>query len=65
MTSMAIILALLPEAHRLATVPETNGPLLHAVIDDMITSPPLLTLVVAPAVYSLAMHGAERFENRK
>jgi len=40
MTSMAIILALLPEAHRLATVPETNGPLLHAVIDDMITSPP-------------------------
>lgn len=64
MTSMAIILALLPEAHRLATVPETNGPLLHAVIDDMITSP-LLTLVVVPAVYSLAMHGVERFENRK
>lgn len=61
MTSLTIILALLPAALGLGAGAETNGPLSVAVIGGMITST-LLTLVVVPAVYSLAMHGVEQVE---
>jgi HAE1 family hydrophobic/amphiphilic exporter-1 len=64
MTSMTIILALLPAALGIGAGSETNGPLSVAVIGGMITST-LLTLVVVPAVYSLAMHGMERFGMKK
>jgi HAE1 family hydrophobic/amphiphilic exporter-1 len=63
MTSLTIILALLPAALGLGAGAETNGPLSVAVIGGMITST-LLTLVVVPAVYSLAMHGVDRFIRR-
>lgn len=63
MTSLTIILALLPAALGLGAGAETNGPLSVAVIGGMITST-LLTLVVVPAVYSLAMHGAEKITRR-
>jgi HAE1 family hydrophobic/amphiphilic exporter-1 len=59
MTSATIVLALLPAALGFGAGAETNGPLSVAVIGGMITST-LLTLVVVPAVYSLAMHGVER-----
>ena len=64
MTSLTIILALLPAALGFGAGAETNGPLSIAVIGGMISST-LLTLVVVPAVYSLAMHGVARFENKK
>ena len=64
MTSLTIILALMPAALGLGAGAETNGPLSVAVIGGMISST-LLTLVVVPAVYSLAMGGAERFEKRR
>jgi len=63
MTSLTIILALLPAALGLGAGAETNGPLSIAVIGGMISST-LLTLVVVPAVYSLAMHGVERMRRR-
>ena len=52
MTSLTIILALLPAALGLGAGAETNGPMAVAVIGGMISST-LLTLVVVPAVYSL------------
>lgn len=55
MTSLTIILALLPAAFGLGAGAETNGPLSVAVIGGMISST-LLTLVVVPAAYSLLMH---------
>jgi HAE1 family hydrophobic/amphiphilic exporter-1 len=64
MTSLTIILALLPSALGLGAGAETNGPLSVAVIGGMVTST-LLTLVVVPAVYSLAMHGVDRFHARQ
>ncbi len=63
MTSLTVILALLPAALGLGAGAETNGPLAIAVIGGMISST-LLTLIVVPAVYSLATHGQERFESR-
>ena len=59
MTSLTVILALLPAALGLGAGAETNGPLAIAVIGGMVSST-LLTLIVVPAVYSLAMHGQER-----
>jgi HAE1 family hydrophobic/amphiphilic exporter-1 len=59
MTSLTIILALLPAALGLGAGSETNGPLAIAVIGGMISST-LLTLVVVPAAYSLAMGGLNR-----
>ncbi|OIP07378.1 MAG: acriflavin resistance protein, partial [Betaproteobacteria bacterium CG2_30_59_46] len=56
MTSLTVILALLPAALGLGAGAETNGPLAVAVIGGMITST-LLTLVVVPAVYSLVENG--------
>ena len=64
MTSMTIILALLPAALGLGAGAETNGPLSVAVIGGMISST-LLTLVVVPAVYSLAMHSQQRLAARR
>jgi hydrophobic/amphiphilic exporter-1 (mainly G- bacteria), HAE1 family len=52
MTSLTIILALVPAAIGLGAGAETNAPLSVAVIGGMITST-LLTLVVVPAGYSL------------
>ncbi|MGB4811881.1 MAG: efflux RND transporter permease subunit [Methylophilaceae bacterium] len=61
MTSLTIILALLPAALGLGAGAETNGPLAIAVIGGMISST-LLTLVVVPAAYSLVMSGVARYE---
>ncbi|HUW49464.1 MAG TPA: efflux RND transporter permease subunit [Sulfuricella sp.] len=63
MTSLTIILALLPAALGLGAGAETNGPLAVAVIGGMITST-LLTLVVVPAVYSLVENGLLRWHAR-
>ncbi|MCB5190239.1 efflux RND transporter permease subunit [Methylobacillus arboreus] len=59
MTSLTIILALLPAAFGLGAGAETNGPLSIAVIGGMISST-LLTLVVVPAAYSLVMNARNR-----
>lgn len=59
MTSLTVILALLPAALGLGAGAETNGPLSVAVIGGMISST-LLTLVVVPAVYSLTQHGRRK-----
>jgi hydrophobic/amphiphilic exporter-1 (mainly G- bacteria), HAE1 family len=61
MTSLTIILALLPAALGLGAGAETNGPLSVAVIGGMISST-LLTLVVVPAVYSLLIGWSQRFK---
>ena len=60
MTSFTVILALLPAAMGFGAGADTNGPLSVAVIGGMLSST-LLTLVVVPAVYSLAEHGVMRF----
>ena len=59
MTSLTIILALLPAAIGLGAGAETNAPLSLAVIGGMVTST-LLTLVVVPAGYSLVENWRER-----
>lgn len=59
MTSLTVILALLPAAMGLGAGAETNRPLSIAVIGGMISST-LLTLVVVPAVYSLVMQAVDR-----
>jgi hydrophobic/amphiphilic exporter-1 (mainly G- bacteria), HAE1 family len=64
MTSLTIILALLPAAIGLGAGSETNKPLSVAIIGGMISST-LLTLVVVPAAYSLVMSAQEKFKLRK
>ncbi|HSA88291.1 MAG TPA: efflux RND transporter permease subunit [Burkholderiales bacterium] len=59
MTSLTLILALLPAALGFGAGAETNAPLAIAVIGGMVTST-LLTLVVVPAAYSLVENGRER-----
>lgn len=59
MTSLTVILALLPAAMGLGAGAETNRPLSIAVIGGMISST-LLTLVVVPAVYSLVMQAVDK-----
>ena len=61
MTSLTIILALLPAAMGLGAGSETNKPLSVAIIGGMISST-LLTLVVVPAAYSLMMSGLAKFQ---
>jgi HAE1 family hydrophobic/amphiphilic exporter-1 len=61
MTSLTVILALLPAAMGYGAGAETNRPLSIAVIGGMVSST-LLTLVVVPAVYSLVMHGVEKIQ---
>jgi HAE1 family hydrophobic/amphiphilic exporter-1 len=63
MTSLTVILALLPAALGLGAGAETNGPLSVAVIGGMISST-LLTLVVVPAVYSLTQHGSQKLAKK-
>src|SRR5690606_30313352 len=63
MTSLTVILALLPAALGVGAGAETNGPLAVAVIGGMITST-ALTLVVVPSVYSLMEGGLERLRRR-
>ncbi len=63
MTSLTVILALLPAAIGLGAGAETNGPLAVAVIGGMVSST-LLTLVVVPAVYSLVENGVRRWQAR-
>lgn len=63
MTSLTIILALLPAALGLGAGSETNKPLSVAIIGGMISST-LLTLIVVPAAYSLAMNGLDRFKKK-
>jgi len=53
MTSLTLILALLPAALGFGAGSEENGPLAIAVIGGMISST-LLTLIVIPAAYSLS-----------
>jgi len=64
MTSLTIILALLPAALGLGAGSETNKPLSVAIIGGMISST-LLTLVVVPAAYSLVISGLENWKNKK
>jgi HAE1 family hydrophobic/amphiphilic exporter-1 len=59
MTSLTLILALLPAAFGLGAGAETNAPLAIAVIGGMVTST-LLTLVVVPSAYSLAENWRSR-----
>ncbi len=61
MTSLTIILALLPAALGLGAGSETNKPLSVAIIGGMVSST-LLTLVVVPAAYSLVMGGLKKFK---
>ena len=63
MTSLTVILALLPAALGIGAGAETNGPLAVAVISGMISST-LLTLVVVPSVYSLIENGVLRWRGR-
>ncbi|MDH5477424.1 MAG: efflux RND transporter permease subunit [Nitrospinota bacterium] len=64
MTSLTVILVLLPAAFGLGAGAEVNGPLSVVVIGGMITST-LLTLVVVPSVYSLVENGVLRLGSRK
>ena len=59
MTSLTIIITMLPAAVGLGAGADTNGPLAVAVIGGMLSST-LLTLVVVPAVYSLVENGIDR-----
>ncbi len=59
MTSLTLILAMLPAAIGLGAGAETQGPLAVAIISGMISSM-LLTLVVIPAAYSLLENGVLR-----
>jgi len=63
MTSLTVILALLPAALGFGAGADTNGPMAIAVIGGMISST-LLTLVVVPAVYSLVEQGLRRLRRR-
>jgi hydrophobic/amphiphilic exporter-1 (mainly G- bacteria), HAE1 family len=63
MTSMTIILAMAPAAVGLGTGSEANGPLAITIISGMLSST-VLTLLVVPALYSLAEHGIERARRR-
>ena len=56
MTSLTVIIVMLPAALGFGAGADTNGPLAVAVIGGMVSST-LLTLVVVPAVYSLVENG--------
>jgi HAE1 family hydrophobic/amphiphilic exporter-1 len=59
MTSLTVIIVMLPAAMGIGAGTDTNGPLAVAVIGGMVSST-LLTLVVVPAVYSLVENGIAR-----
>ena len=62
MTSMTVIIVMLPAALGFGAGADTNGPLAVAVIGGMVSST-LLTLVVVPAVYSLVENGQSRMQD--
>ncbi|HEX4889056.1 MAG TPA: efflux RND transporter permease subunit, partial [Alphaproteobacteria bacterium] len=62
MTSMTIIIVMLPAAFGIGAGADTNGPMAVAVIGGMVSST-LLTLVVIPAVYSLVEHGMQHMRD--
>ncbi len=64
MTSLTVIITMLPAAIGLGAGADTNGPLAVAVIGGMVSST-LLTLVVVPAVYSLLENGLTRIRSRR
>ncbi|WP_448509817.1 efflux RND transporter permease subunit [Immundisolibacter sp.] len=64
MTSLTVILAMLPAAFGFGAGSDTNGPLAVAVIGGMVSST-LLTLVVVPVVYSLVEGGLLRLRARR
>ena len=64
MTSLTVILAMLPAAFGVGAGSYTNGPLAVTVIGGMISST-LLTLVVVPVVYSLVENGLLRLRARR
>ena len=59
MTSLTVVLAMLPASFGLGAGAETNGPLAVAVIGGIVSST-LLTLVVVPAAYSLLENALAR-----
>jgi HAE1 family hydrophobic/amphiphilic exporter-1 len=61
MTSLTVILSLLPAALGFGAGADTNAPLAVAVIGGMVSST-LLTLIVVPAVYSLIENGFVRIK---
>ncbi|MGK2941256.1 MAG: efflux RND transporter permease subunit [Immundisolibacter sp.] len=63
MTSLTIILAMLPAALGFGTGFEANGPLAVTIIGGMLSST-VLTLLVVPALYSLSEHGLIRLRRR-
>jgi HAE1 family hydrophobic/amphiphilic exporter-1 len=64
MTSLTVILALLPAALGIGAGADTNGPMAIAVIGGMVSST-LLTLGVVPAAYSLVDAGLGRLHNAR
>ena len=64
MTSLTVVLAMLPAALGAGAGAETNGPLSVAVIGGMVSST-LLTLVVIPPVYSILEGGLEWLQRRR
>ena len=62
MTSLTVILALLPAAIGLGAGSETNKPLSVAIIGGMISST-ILTLLVVPAAYSLVVSKIGQFKS--
>ena len=60
MTSLTIIISMLPAAMGVGAGSDTNAPLAVAVIGGMVSST-LLTLIVVPVVYSLVENGIVRF----
>ncbi len=64
MTSLTVILAMMPAAFGVGAGSDTNGPLAVVVIGGMVSST-LLTLVVVPAVYSLVENGLLRWRPRR
>jgi hydrophobic/amphiphilic exporter-1 (mainly G- bacteria), HAE1 family len=63
MTSLTVILGLLPAAIGLGAGSETNKPLAVAIIGGMVSST-FLTLFVVPAAYSLMITKLEYFKHR-
>jgi HAE1 family hydrophobic/amphiphilic exporter-1 len=59
MTSLTVIVSMLPAALGIGAGSDTNGPLAVAVIGGMLSST-ALTLIVVPVVYSLVSNGLER-----
>lgn len=62
MTSLTVIISMLPAAMGIGAGSDTNAPLAVAVIGGMISST-LLTLIVVPVVYSLVENGLQHLRN--